>query len=289
MITEGYLARHYQGRHGGRDPALLDVTQDYALKILADQGVFDVGLTFKGGTALRKFRAGNLGRFSTDLDFAASDPTVADIVLDTLNGAELHEVRFDVEVVTPHRRGQLTITTPLGSPAIDARVEITPRPSWLPPEVLAPIEFPVHGGYEFQPVSLSVMSLEETLAEKLAAYRRRALLRDLYDLAWFSSQGAFNDGLIRRLTYLKVYVDVVEERIAAGPFNPNSDLFDRHPGDFPQEDIGLLTGRPDVEGWLDVIRNRFTFLEHPTAEEGRWARCDPRDHHTVGEVIADFG
>ena len=32
MITQGYLARHFQGRSGMRDPALLDVAQDYALK-----------------------------------------------------------------------------------------------------------------------------------------------------------------------------------------------------------------------------------------------------------------
>jgi hypothetical protein len=34
MITQGYLARHFQGRSGMRDPALLDVAQDYALKYL---------------------------------------------------------------------------------------------------------------------------------------------------------------------------------------------------------------------------------------------------------------
>ncbi len=70
MITEGYLARHYKGRPGGRDFALLDVAQDYALKFIADKGLFDLGLTLKGGTALRKYRMGGQGRFSTDLDFA---------------------------------------------------------------------------------------------------------------------------------------------------------------------------------------------------------------------------
>jgi len=286
LITEGYLARHYQGRHGGRDPALLDVAQDYALKILGDQGIFDLGLTFKGGTALRKYRAGNLGRFSTDLDFAAADETVADIVLEAVHGVELHEIRFDIEVVTAHRRGLLAITTPLGSPAIDARVEINPRAPWLPSERLVPIDFPVHQGYEFQPVVASVMSLEETLAEKIAAYRRRVLLRDLYDLAWFAQQGAFDETLIRRLTHLKVYVDVVEEGIASGPFDPAADLFSRTPKDFPPEDIGLLTGDPDTDEWLRRVRDRFAFLTNPTPEEERLAQCDPRDHYQVGQAIA---
>lgn len=40
------------------DAALLDVAQDYALKHLHDQGLFDLGFVLKGGTSLRKLRAG---------------------------------------------------------------------------------------------------------------------------------------------------------------------------------------------------------------------------------------
>lgn len=54
-ITEGHLARHYQGVKGGRDAALLDIAQDHALHLLHRAGLFDRGLVFKGGTALRKF------------------------------------------------------------------------------------------------------------------------------------------------------------------------------------------------------------------------------------------
>ena len=57
-ITEGHLARHYQGRRGGRGPALLDIAQDHALALLHAAGLFQRGLVFKGGTSLRKFRAG---------------------------------------------------------------------------------------------------------------------------------------------------------------------------------------------------------------------------------------
>jgi uncharacterized protein len=51
-ITEGHLARHYQGLRGGRDAALLDIAQDHALHVLHNSGLFDRGLVFKGGTAL---------------------------------------------------------------------------------------------------------------------------------------------------------------------------------------------------------------------------------------------
>ncbi len=76
-ITDGHLARHHQGIRGGRDAALLDIAQDHALHLLHNAGLFERGLVFKGGTALRKFRAGNAGRFSTDLDFAAPDEEAA--------------------------------------------------------------------------------------------------------------------------------------------------------------------------------------------------------------------
>ena len=183
MITEGYLARHYQGRLGGRDFALLDVAQDYALKLVADKGFFDLGLTLKGGTALRKFRMGNQGRFSTDLDFAPEESGIGDVLFEELNGASLYDVRFQVEVVTPGRRALLRVDTPLGSPHADARIEVSARPPWRIPDVRKPVPVFVHEGYEFVPTEVPVLALEEALAEKLAAFRRRALTRDLYDLA----------------------------------------------------------------------------------------------------------
>lgn len=285
MITEGYLAQHYRGRHGGRDPALLDIIQDYALKVIADADLFEMGLVFKGGTALRKYRAGNLGRFSTDLDFACDEEGMGELVFDVLDGAELFDVRFELEVLTPGLRGRLVTMTPLGTPNIDARLEVVPRTPWLEPDTLPAIEFPVHMGYEFTPVAIPVMSLEESLAEKLAAFRRRALIRDLYDLAWFGRQGAMNERLIRKLTYLKVYVDVVMEGLGDGPFDPREQIFRKSAEDFPAEDIGLLVGNLDVTNWLAIVRDRFEFILNPTSVESRWAACDPRDRYDVSRIV----
>ena len=111
MITEGYLVRHYQGASGARDAALLDVAQDHLLSHLQAEGLFNRGIVFKGGTALRKFRAGNLGRFSTDLDFSAPDEALALDVLSAVDGAEIFGFRFMVErlgndVIAGHARGR---------------------------------------------------------------------------------------------------------------------------------------------------------------------------------------
>ena len=90
MITEGYLARHYQGRRGGRGPAIIDIAQDHVLYLLlAREGFFDLGVALKGGTAIRKFWAGSARRFSTDLDFAGMTDASAELLMDLLDGAQV--------------------------------------------------------------------------------------------------------------------------------------------------------------------------------------------------------
>lgn len=288
MITEGYLARHYSGRSGGRDPALLDVVQDYALKLLAEAGVFDLGLVFKGGTALRKYRAGSTGRFSTDLDFSAPEAGVATLVFEALAGAQLHDVRFAIEEVTPDSRALLRTTTPLGSPTIPAKLEVSTRAVWLPASELEPVPMAVHKAYEFQPVALPVMRLEETVAEKLAAYRRRKLGRDLYDLAWLAAQ-PFDEELVREVTYLKVYQDVTTDGLGRGPFEPRTEILGSiDPAALQAEDVGLLAGRFEPETWTRAVHGRFEFLTRPTEGERRWAACSVADRYAAGQRVVEL-
>lgn len=138
-----------------KGPALLDVAQDYALTYLVRQGTFDLGVVLKGGTSLRKFRAGNAGRFSTDLDFAAPDSDTAELLLDTLDNATIEGVTFRV-TKREALRGALDIDTPLGRPDIPAKIEITPRRLWLQRETLPPVPLPLHRGDEFEMPSLPV-------------------------------------------------------------------------------------------------------------------------------------
>lgn len=120
MITEGYLARHSMGHRGMTGPALLDVAQDYVRHHLHEQGLFDLGIVLKGGTSLRKFRAGNAGRFSTDLGFAAPEAAAAELLLDSLDGAEVFGVRCAVSG-RDGLRGRLDIDTTLGRPDVPPR------------------------------------------------------------------------------------------------------------------------------------------------------------------------
>jgi uncharacterized protein len=283
MITQGYLARHFQGRSGMADPALLDVAQDYALKLLHDQGIFDLGVALKGGTSLRKFRAGNAGRFSTDLDFAAPDLDTAELLLDTLDGAQLFDVRFTL-VQREATRARLVIDTPLGRPAIPARIEISPRPLWLPTEPTVPISLAVHAGYEFAMPAIPAPALEESLAEKLAAWRRRRKLRDLYDLDLFG-RGSLNEPLIRRLLVLKVWHDVVDDALGVRPFDPAEIVAAVDPRSLPAEDIGLLTRPVEPEVWLVRVRARYGFVTALDETEQQVAACNRADRYQVSQLV----
>lgn len=283
MITQGYLARHFQGRSGMADPALLDVAQDYALKLLHDQGVFDLGVALKGGTSLRKFRAGNAGRFSTDLDFAAPDLDTAELLLDTLDGAELFDVRFTLEQ-REATRARLVIDTPLGRPAIPARIEISPRRLWLPTVPTVPISLAVHAGYEFAMPAIPAPALEESLTEKLAAWRRRRKLRDLYDLDLFG-RGSLNEPLIRRLLVLKVWHDVVDDALGVRPFDPAEIVAEVDPRSLPPEDIGLLTRPVEPEVWLARVRARYEFVTALDEVERQVAVCNRGDRYVVSQLV----
>jgi len=286
MITQGYLSRHFQGKSGMADAALLDVAQDYALKFLHDQGLFDLGTVLKGGTSLRKLRAGNAGRFSTDLDFATPDVETGELLLDAIDGAELFDVRFtlaDREAL----RGKLVVDTPLGQPRIPARIEISPRPLWLPTESTVPVKLPVHAGYEFTLPSVPTPALEESLSEKLAAWRRRRKIRDLYDLDLFGRR-TLNEPLIRRLLVLKVWHDVVEDGLGTKPFDPNEIVDEVEIRRLPSEDIGLLTQPVDPAAWLARVRVRYRFVTELDDVEIGVTACNQRDRYAVSQLVKEL-
>ncbi|MBI4730069.1 MAG: nucleotidyl transferase AbiEii/AbiGii toxin family protein [Acidobacteria bacterium] len=268
------------------DAALLDVVQDYALKHLHDQGIFDLGIVLKGGTALRKFRAGNAGRFSTDLDFAAPEVDAAGLLLDALDGAETFDVRFRLQDREP-LRAKLVVETPLGQPRIPARIEISPRPLWLPTRRTKLVPLPVHDGYEFSLPALPAPALEEALAEKLAAWRRRRKLRDLYDLHLFG-RGALDEPLIRRILVLKVWHDVVNDSLGERPFDPSDVVAHIDMRRMPSEDLGLLTQPVDPDAWLNSVRARYAFVIQLDGIERRIARCNPGDRYEVSQLVAAF-
>jgi len=288
-MTEGHLVRHYQGVKGGRDAALLDIAQDHALHLLHEAGLFDRGLVFKGGTALRKFRAGNAGRFSTDLDFAAPGEDLALAVLEALDGAEFDGFAFTVENLGDDgRRGDLIVQTPFGRPQLGAKVELARHALSLDAEVLNAVRLPIHDRYEFTMPPTPVVRVEEAVAEKLARYRRVSLARDLYDLQWFAAASVFDQPLTRRLWVLKVYRDIVVDGRGTKPIDPDDVLTVRTASEFRPEDIGYLTKPVRLDEWIATVRERYAFIGELDDAERRWAQCNRRDQHEVEIALASF-
>lgn len=286
-VTDGHLVRHYQGVKGGRDAALLDIAQDHALFLLHEAGLFGVGLVFKGGTALRKFRAGNAGRFSTDLDFAAPDEELALAVLGTFDGVEKDGFSFSVENIGDDgRRADLQIDTPFGRPNLGAKIELARHRLSIKPDLLAPIRLPIHERYDFEIPATPVVRVEEAVAEKLARYRRVSLARDLYDLHWYAQAGTMNESLVRRLWVLKAYRDVVVDGRGTKPIAPADVLDARSQSEFEKEDIGYLTRPVGIDVWIETVRRRYSFLTDLDDDELRWAGCNARDRHEVETTLA---
>lgn len=281
-ISEGHLARHFQGVRGGRDAALLDIAQDHALQLLHAAAVFDQGLIFKGGTALRKFRAGATGRFSTDLDFCAPSEEIAFAALAAIDGQELDGFSFSINNLSDNgRRGDLAIDTPFGRPLLGAKIELARHDLSLTSESLLPVRLPIHETYGFSLPPTPVIASAEAIAEKLARFGRVALARDLYDLYWFAKAGAFDERLIRRLWVLKSYRDAVVDGRGAGPIDPRDVLRERPVSAFRSEEIGPLTQRVDVGAWVATVRHRFKFLADVDVDEARWLQCNARDLYEV--------
>ena len=274
-MTEGHVARNYQGARAASDPALLDIAQDHALYHLHQADLFGRGLVFKGGTALRKYRAGTCGRFSTDLDFAAPDESLAIDTLAAIEDADVEGFRFRViDLGDDGRRATLIVDTPFGRPGIASRVELARHPLSLVPEMLAPVPVAIHRAYDFQVPTVPVMRQEEAIAEKLARFRRVSLARDLYDLAWYAAR-PFDEALVRRLWVLKTYRDIVRDKRGAKPIDPDQVVHNRRDFEFRTEDIGYLVGKVDAVGWMAAVQRRFVFLRDLDEDERRWCACNP--------------
>lgn len=285
MITEGYLVRHYQGRRGGRGPAIIDVAQDHLLYLLAREGLFDLGVALKGGTALRKFWAGNAGRFSTDLDFAGVDDDIAGLLVETVDGAEVGLFAFGLEPMDGTRRMRLHIRSPFGGSEVPARLDLGRRGLWLRPTRMTPVPLAIHQRYGFEIVAVPTAALEETIAEKLARYRRGSLARDLYDLAWLAAR-PFDEALVRELLVLKVWTDVIDDGLGMKPFDPEDVLRPRDAEEFEHEAIGYLTTPIEIPGWIEAVRRRFAFLHELDEAEQRIARCSRGEEWQVRQRIA---
>lgn len=307
-LTIGWISRHTPPGAGvnGRDAAVIDIAQDLLLRELHGLGVLDA-LAFKGGTSLRKFYAGNHGRFSLDLDFSvasfADDPdSVLLSLISEIDALAVGPFTYGVR----ERRGKwwLTIRTEFATTdsALSSKLDVSPPP-WLDPVRRGWVPMPVHATYG-PPVlpQLQVIRLEENIAEKISRLNRTTTARDLYDLAWLATHqrviGSLDTDLIRRLAVLKIWVDAHGVRAAHANWKPGHEPRAFDPGHWLRgrvatevdlADIGALAiPTPSLAELNAAIQAHYSFLRSLDTAERQVAEAREQDRHLVLRLLGEL-
>ncbi|MCY3806127.1 MAG: nucleotidyl transferase AbiEii/AbiGii toxin family protein [bacterium] len=156
-----------------------DAMLDHALGFLSSAGVFEAcDLVLKGGTAARKFRLAEPGRLSFDLDFDGPEGA-QQLVVEALQGAQWGG--FEFSVVERRCHHTLISETPFGFTCA-AGLDFSSRGRWEPPQALRFNERRLHEHYDEELPTVPVMTVDETVAEKLSRWQHDPLIRDLHDL-----------------------------------------------------------------------------------------------------------
>jgi predicted nucleotidyltransferase component of viral defense system len=287
------------GRYGGRaaPQAYLEFAQEHFLAWMATEGLFagDHPLIFKGGTALRKFRFGLAGRFSTDLDFAAESTDYPEHVLDSLDegfsfeGVTFHLTDLDRPALKGTWRAQ---AEGIAGETIDAKLDFSPRPTLYPPERrprsdIAGVERRFLG---FDPVDPPLMTLLENVSEKLARFRRQIIGRDLYDIARLAPELRPHLPALREAVLFKVFFDLVEDgQAGAKPFRAGPEYAGRTAAQvIGFEDLGVLSGLPqECSALLAVIGSTYGAMGEPTgAVEIRLGQASRSDLFWAQQIYA---
>jgi hypothetical protein len=276
MITEGQLrliSRYYAGR--GREFAFLELAQEHLLEWMVREGLFagaSDDVVFKGGTAIRKYRLGRRGRFSTDLDFSVAQDAFGEHVIVALQQGliEVDNVRFESRSVDLPAAKAIWVAAVDGlGTSMPSKLEFTRRPTLLPPVI--PAARPEIAGITpdllgFELPLIPLMRLEENLAEKLARFRRVIRSRDVYDLAEMGRLVRGQLDLVRRILCFKVYLDIVRDgRESAVPFRGGPEFVGRTVAEIiDPDDLGLiLGGRVEYRPMLERIGDEFGPLGAP--------------------------
>ncbi len=254
MITEGQLrliSRYYAGR--GREFAFLELAQEHLLEWMVREGLFagtPEDVVFKGGTAIRKFRLGRRGRFSTDLDFAIAEDAFGEHVIVALEQGliEVDNVRFESRSIDlPAAKATWVAAVDGLGTTMSSKLEFTRRPTLLPP--IVPAVRPEIGGITpdllgFELPLIPLMRLEEILAEKLARFRRVIRSRDVFDLAEMGHSVRDRLDLVRLILCFKVYLDIVRDgRESTVPFRGGPEFVGRTVAEIiDPDDLGLILG-----------------------------------------------
>ena len=255
FITRNDILRAYPRSAHDQDvasAAVLDVAFDVVLHEMHTQDLFrECGLTFKGGTALRKTVLGPKGRFSFDLDFDTTEApdAVADMVGEVLEDAP--DRGFKLEMAEHRGHHSIRVESDLfrdGSRL--AKIDFSQRGQYLPVQNRHLKLSPASSPYSFGEIAVPVIALDENVAEKLSRWRGNPLVRDLSDLAMLAKH-VTDPEKVASMYVLKSYCSWVESPPNRRLAKPADYLIDTltttTPATFELEDLVLPSAPSDMD------------------------------------------
>jgi len=278
------------------DIAEREIALTYVLCVLSDQGLLSQ-LAFKGGTALRKIHLGATGRFSLDLDFAATSAAPPEaLILDLV--AALHGQTYYGLTFTIPSSDYYASADSCGAEVGYTHDWVTGGRFGLQISVRAAPLLPVrsmalrHERYfewlGIVPPPVPSLDLHEMIGEKVRAAAQRSRVRDLYDLCQLARQ-PYDRPLVRRIAVVKCW----QTRYA---FDPAVFLSSLSEGRYDWSDVARLV-RPDrvvpPAELVRAVQHGYRFLTDLTAEEARLAADrygrEARLHQELVATIASWG
>ena len=292
MLTQPQVQR-YSAQSGLRDIMIAEkeVILTYLLQLFSEEGILRE-LAFKGGTCLRKIHFGSKGRFSTDLDFTATnehDPE--DLILDMMAAFDepYHGIAFQLDDeyyetqdgvswgINPTYKHHWNI-----GGAAEVKIQISYRETpTLPTESLEQREQSYFKDLEFIPARITSLTLDEIIAEKIRACYQRGKARDIYDLGVFAVLPLSRDR-IRRLVVLKLWQSRTK-------FEPEGFIQRLSTGrDFDWPDLAQLVAKDraiDQEKIAADCANGYTFLIGMSDEEKALANDPYQNERPLWEKL----
>ena len=163
----------------GRDAAF-----DLYLAFLSEHDIWEkAGLVFKGGTAVRKFHCSpdSYHRISYDLDFSLTRGSSDDELVELMS-SKSQAPPFGCHL-TLSKHNRLALTAPFLPIPLSVACDLRRASPILTPAMLPMQHRPMHDYYDMDMSrEVPVMTVDETVAEKLTRWHLKPMVRDLYDL-----------------------------------------------------------------------------------------------------------
>jgi len=261
MLDRKYVVLYARSNGVSETTAERDIILTYVLRILSDNVLQQ--LAFKGGTCLKKIYFGKTGRFSMDLDFTTAGIELGNLrnkLEHSLHNKSSYGLYFKILDENISSESYLAVVeySHKWNPGSQFELQVSYREKPALPLIKLPLCNELYFKFcEFKIFSVSCMSREELLAEKIRAAFQRIRSRDLYDLYLFTKRH-YNRNIVKKLVAIKCW-NVRET------FDPKALLEKVADGNYDWDDLQRLVRKgslPAPENVIQAVLKEYSYLKN---------------------------